>query len=73
MSILEKLAALEHEQWMVWSKSVAATETISGDRLERWEKLWIPYEELSEEMKERDRRWAKMAMKIIGDGLGALQ
>ena len=73
MNILESVAALEHEQWMAWSKSVAATETISADRLERWKKLWIPYEGLSEEMKEHDRKWARKAMKIIGDGLGALQ
>ena len=73
MSILERVAALEHEQWMAWSKNVAETETISGDRLERWTRLWIPYEELSEEMRERDRVWARKAIKIIGDGLGALQ
>lgn len=27
-------------------------------RLERWEKLWIPYEELSEEEKDSDRKYA---------------
>ena len=31
-------------------------------RLERWEKLWIPYVELSEEWKESDREYA---MKVL--------
>ena len=27
-------------------------------RLERWESLWIPYDELTEEMKDADREYA---------------
>lgn len=73
ITVLEKMAALEHEQWVAWSMSVADTETISGDRLERWKRLWIPYEELSEKWKEQDRRWARKAIRIMGDHLGALQ
>lgn len=60
---LESLAKLEHDQWVEWSKSVAPE--VSETRRKRWEKLWIPYSELSEEMKEEDRKWAKKVMKII--------
>ena len=34
-------------------------------RLERWEKLWIPYNELSEEMKEEDRKYARKVLKEL--------
>lgn len=35
------------------------------EKLERWESLWIPYEELSEEMKEEDRTYARKILKLI--------
>ena len=63
--LLEKLSEIEHEQWMLWSKSVASE--VSKDRRERWEKLWIPYSELSEEMKEEDRIFARKVIEVIGE------
>ncbi|WP_177209077.1 hypothetical protein [Natronobacterium haloterrestre] len=57
-TLRERLAALEHRQWMEWSQHLAAEEDLSDDRLKRWESLWIPYAELSEEMKDHDREWA---------------
>jgi hypothetical protein len=63
--LLEKLAVLEHEQWMEWSKTVAKTEKISLERLERWRKLWVPYEQLPEEYKEADRLWAKKILELV--------
>lgn len=56
---MEVLAALEHEQWMAWSKDIAKTEVISKERLARWRRLWVPYSELTEEDKELDRQWAR--------------
>jgi len=64
MTLLEKLSAIEHEQWIEWSKEISRTEPISDARLNRWKKLWIPYSELPEEMKEHDRKWAN---KIIDE------
>lgn len=80
--LVEKLAELEHEQWMKWSKSVGkelerfggagkvplVDSIVLGDiavRLKRWIELWISYSELSEEMKEHDRVWARKVIEVI--------
>lgn len=62
--MIEKLAALEHEQWMKWSMAVA--DEVSPERRKRWETLWVPYEELSEEEKEKDREWARKVLEAVG-------
>jgi hypothetical protein len=62
-NLLEKLAEIEHEQWMAWSKSVAPE--VSKGRKDRWRKLWVPYSKLSDEMKEEDRKYARKVLKII--------
>ena len=64
-SLLEKLAELEHEQWVKWSTTIAEKEEISKERLERWKKFWIPYSELDEETKEYDRKWARKIIEIL--------
>lgn len=64
-SLLEQLASLEHEQWMEWAKSLMKNENISESRKERWEKLFIPYSELSEESKEQDRVYARKIISIL--------
>lgn len=56
---LEKLAELEHEQWVEWSQEIAKKETLSQERLDRWKKLWVPYKDLTELEKESDRMWAR--------------
>jgi hypothetical protein len=63
---LEGLAAAFHSSWVMWSKELAETENLSGERLERWRKCWIPYDSLSEEMKELDREQARIAFVMIG-------
>ena len=68
-TLLESLAKLEHEQWMAWSKSIAASEKISEERLERWKKLWVEYEDLPEWDKEKDRVWARRAIGKMLDEL----
>ena len=62
----EALASIEHDQWIAWSKDLASKETLSPERLARWRSLWVPYEELSEEMKEHDRRWARLVQLVTG-------
>jgi hypothetical protein len=63
--IIEKLAELEHQQWMKWSKEIVKTENITTKRIERWMKLWKPYKQLPEKVREQDRVWAKKVLKIF--------
>jgi hypothetical protein len=57
---IERVAEVEHEQWMAWSKSVAPE--VSPERRARWQKLWVPYKDLPEDEKEKDREWARKAL-----------
>lgn len=63
--LLEKLAELEHEQWMSWAKSIMDTEKISEQRRNRWQEFMRPYKELSEIDKEQDREWARRAIDLM--------
>ena len=63
--LLEKLAELEHEQWMAWSKEIAFHDGVSPMRLRRWKELWIPYKQLSETVKEQDRIWARKVLELL--------
>lgn len=63
---IEKLAELEHEQWVEWSKALVQSEKrLSFARIERWKKLWKPYAQLTEEEKEQDRIYARKVYAII--------
>lgn len=63
--VIEKLAELEHEQWILWAKNILKTENISEERDKRWRELFVDYSKLSEEMKDKDREWAIKAFKIM--------
>lgn len=65
--LLEKIASIEHDQWIYWSKSLAlSSETLSQERRDRWRRLWrTRYPDLSEEMKEQDRVWARKVLEVI--------
>jgi hypothetical protein len=58
--VVERVAEVEHEQWMAWSKAVAAE--VSPERQARWKEHWVPYADLPEDVKELDRRWARKAL-----------
>lgn len=75
--LIEELSALEHEQWMTWSKTVfkrmydmlmdegkTGHEIVASMEI-RWEPNWIPYGDLDEETKEYDREWAEKALAIV--------
>ena len=64
-ALLEKLAELEHEQWMVWSRGIARD--VRRKRRKRWEQYWIPYDKLTEEDKELDRVWARKIMAVLSE------
>ena len=63
--LLERLAELEHEQWVAWSRAVAAE--VSAARRRRWQECWVPYAELPEEVKELDREWARKVLAALGE------
>ncbi len=70
-NVPEALAALEHDQWMAWSKSLAAAEPLSAERVERWQRLWVPYADLSEQEKDADRVWAEKVLALTTDPLAS--
>lgn len=74
----EGLARLEHEQWVVWSKSVLKQLLEDVDpydsvelrnRVLKLHQKWLPnqidYDDLSEELKDKDREWADKVLKLI--------
>ena len=61
--MIERLARVEHDQWMAWSKTVAAE--VSAERRTAWQRCWVPYDELTEEQKEHDREWARRALAAL--------
>jgi hypothetical protein len=63
--LIERLAELEHAQWVYWSKSIA--HEVSPERLERWKKYWVDYKDLPEDIKNMDRDWAMRVIDIIED------
>ena len=65
MNMKEELAALEHEQWMSWATELMKTENLSQERLDRWKPFMVPYEELPENVKKHDRRWAERVWHIV--------
>lgn len=67
----EQLAELEHVQWIAWSKELASSEQINPLRKARWETLWVPYSELTEEQKDQDRVWADKALAFLAAELEA--
>jgi hypothetical protein len=65
----ERLAKLEHQQWMHWTKWLVnkSDHDIPEELEEKWKKSWMPYEELSEEMKDKDRKWADKSLEEMKD------
>lgn len=64
--LIEQLAEIEHDQWMSWAKNLMENETLSEDRIKRWtDECMMSYDELSEEMKEFDREWARKVVECI--------
>lgn len=73
-TLLETLAALEHEQWKGFSKPLAKEEALLPERMCRWHTLWtIPYEKLPESVKEMDRSWARKVLDALVQRLPATQ
>lgn len=63
--LLEKLAELEHIKWMAWARHLLSEEVITTLRVQRWAKLFVPYKDLSENEKEKDRILARRVLHIL--------
>lgn len=63
--LVDGLAELIHNEWCVWSQTIAREENISKERLGRWLDYWVPFAELDEEVKEKDRAWARKILEAI--------
>jgi len=63
--VRELIAEAEHNQWMKWARNIFDQEPISEKRRERWKDYFKPYSELSEEIKELDRKQADIILNIL--------
>lgn len=63
--LLEKLSALEHDQWVSWAQHILETENISPGTRKRWEAYFVPYDELPESIKKLDRPFAQKALDLF--------
>jgi hypothetical protein len=64
----EILADLEHDQWVKLTKYYANQDDeiqVSEEKLHYWKDLWVDYEELSEEMKDKDRKYADKVIEAL--------
>ncbi len=62
--LLEKLAKLEHLQWVEWTKYML--NNLTDDNITRWKKqLETNYDNLPDDEKWSDRRWAKKVVELI--------
>lgn len=67
--LLERLAALAHEQWSGWARWMI--DKWSPECVARWERQIVtPYDQLSEREKESDRNEARRVLEVIRATLG---
>lgn len=62
---MERLAALEHEQWCFWVGQLIATGRIPDWLVVQWKRSMVPYGELPENSKEMDRVWARRVVDVL--------
>ena len=64
LSIREKLADLEHEQWSHWT--LYLTRNFTKENILRWEKqIETKYSNLTEKEKNSDREWADKVLNLL--------
>ena len=66
-NVIERLSRVVHNQWMDMAKNLSKEESLSKTRVDRWQKLFVPYDKLSEEMKEKDRYYARQYFKAYNN------
>jgi hypothetical protein len=64
--VIETLAEEIHNIWCKWTTTLMKEEKLSKKRVKRWtEECHIPYKDLSEKMKDKDREIAKQLLTLI--------
>lgn len=63
--LLEDISNLIHEEWVEWAKQIE--HEISEDRKQRWQSVYCEYELLSEDMKDKDRKYAEKVIQLLLD------
>ena len=61
--LIEALAEIEHEQWSHWSRAVA--DHVTPATRTKWQRAWKNYSDLTEELKEADRVWARKVVTLL--------
>ncbi len=61
--LVEALAEIEHAQWLHWSQAVAAD--VGAATRAKWQRSWVAYAELTEDLKEADRVWARKVVTLL--------
>lgn len=62
--LVERLAALEHEQWAHWTRYML--DHLTHGNIERWRRQCeTPYDELSTIEKDSDREWAHRVIDVL--------
>jgi hypothetical protein len=65
-ALIERLADLEHQQWMSWAKTLILEEPgLAPERVARWRSSFIPYADLPEPLKDLDRTWARRVFALM--------
>ncbi len=64
---LESLSAAVHDMWVKWAQELMETETLSQERTKRWSALLVPYAELPESEKEKDRIQAREITAVLDE------
>jgi len=61
--LIEALAEIEHDQWIHWSQAVAGD--VADSTRSKWQRSWIAHGELTEQLKEADRVWARKVVTLL--------
>ena len=61
--LVEALAEIEHAQWMHWSQSVATNVPVATR--DKWQRSWVDYAELTDDLKEADRVWVRKVLTLL--------
>ena len=62
-NLIEAIAEIEHAQWLHWSQAVASD--VSVAIRDKWQSSWVDYAELTEDLKEADRVWARKVVALL--------